>query len=263
MNVEPLHFSLLKNLARSPAHLKAALEDPRATTRAMDLGAISHRMILGPRQEDGELVVWTGKVRRGKEWDAFQKEHESDVIVTAKDFYNAKRIAAAAQADPIAAELLEGARFEVPLAWEEAGFKFETSGIDILNGAVLAELKTTTNVEPEKLKRHALQMLYHCQLELYRGALESTGQRIERVSILAVETTPPHVVTVLDLTPGLLAFARKNIVQWTERLKVCLSDDHWPGYLQRAETFDVPLWYSPDGEEDEAAASEPEEEDAA
>ncbi|HEV8462097.1 MAG TPA: PD-(D/E)XK nuclease-like domain-containing protein [Gaiellaceae bacterium] len=267
MNVEPIRFSWLKNFARSPAHAKAELDNPRAPTRAMDLGAIAHRIILGPRPGDGELAIWTGEQRRGKVWDAFVEEYAGDVIVRAKDFNIAKKIAAAVQADETAAGLLDAARCEVPLAWEEAGFKCETRGIDILRpargepGFSIWELKSTTNVEPEKLKRHAMQMLYPQQLEFYRGGLEARGAGpCREAGIIAVEVTPPHVVTCLTLTPALLAWARKSLVLWLERCRICLNDNHWPGFAQRPVDFDVPPWLAevpdeeePEGEEDDAA----------
>jgi hypothetical protein len=256
VNIEPIRFSDLKYFARSPAHFRDAIENPRRATAAMDLGAIAHRLVLGPRQGDGELAVWTGGRRFGKTWDAFVEAHASDVIVTAKDFAAAKRIAAAIRADETAAALLEGARLETPLGWNEDGLRAETRGIDIIKPLAgmavhVAELKTTTNTEPGKLQRQAMTMLYPQQLEWYRGALVQKGHDVQLVSIIGVEVTPPHAVTVLALTPDLLAWARKSIALWLERLRVCLAEDHWPAYRQRAETFDLPAWLVADGPAEE------------
>jgi hypothetical protein len=259
--IEPVRFSWLKNFARSPAHAKAALDDPRKPTAAMDLGAIAHRLVLGPRHGDGELAVWNGGRRYGKTWDAFREEHAADVIVTSGDFYRAKKIAEAVRADETASAILgDGAVFELPHSWIESGFKCETRGVDIFRAArgepgfSIWEFKTTTNVEPEKLKRHAMQMLYPQQLELYRGGLESTGAGpCREAGIIAVEVERPHVVTCLTLSPALLAWARRSLTLWLERLKVCVADSHWPGFAQRAVDFDLPPWLVEESSEEEEA----------
>lgn len=268
IEVEPVRFSWLKNFARSPAHAKAALDDPRKPTAAMDLGAIAHRLVLGPRQGDGELAVWNGGRRYGKTWDAFREEHAADVIVTSGDFHRAKKIAEAVRRDETAAGLLEGAVFELQLAWNEDGLRFETHGIDIVKvfgkpteacrgPAHLAELKTTTNTEPNKWMRQAMTMLYPQQLELYRGALVQKGYDVQRVSIIGVEVTPPYAVTVLDLTPALLAWARKSIAKWLERLKVCVADQHFPSYSQCPVSFELPIWLQDGPSEEEQNEEEP------
>jgi hypothetical protein len=262
MNVEPVRFSDLKQLARSPAHYRDAIENPRKPTAEMDLGAVAHRLLLGPRHGDPALVIWHGGRRYGKTWDAFQAEHADQVIVTVKDHLAAARIAGAVRADETASAILLGASVEMPHTWTESGVKCETRGIDVYKpargepGFSIWELKTTTNVEPEKLKRHAMTMLWPAQLEWYRGGLEATGHGpCREAGIIAVEVERPHVVTCLTLSPALLAWARKSLTLWIERLRVCVADDHWPGFAQREVDFDLPPWLAEQPAEDD----EPEE----
>src|ERR1035441_6623548 len=66
-----LHFSTLKNFARSPAHYKYASEHGTVTTPAMAVGSAVHALCL----EHGDGIVRFEGSRRGKEWTAFQEAH--------------------------------------------------------------------------------------------------------------------------------------------------------------------------------------------
>lgn len=61
-----VHFSDLKQFARSPAHYKHAVTSPRVTTAAIRRGLIVDRLIFG-----GDCPIYPGDDRRGNSWDAF------------------------------------------------------------------------------------------------------------------------------------------------------------------------------------------------
>lgn len=61
-----LHFSDLKRMARSPAHFRAGILEPRASTPAQNFGAMVHAIVLG-----GDLIVFDG-ARSGNPWAAFK-----------------------------------------------------------------------------------------------------------------------------------------------------------------------------------------------
>lgn len=62
-----VHFSELKQLARSPAHYRHAILTPRVTTPAIRRGLIVDRLIF----EQGDCPIYPGDDRRGNAWDAF------------------------------------------------------------------------------------------------------------------------------------------------------------------------------------------------
>ncbi len=97
MSLEPLHFSRLKLIARSPLHYAASTVEE---TTAMERGSAVHSLVLG----GAPVVAWEdGRPRRGKDFDAFAEQNQGALILTAKEHGKAKSIADAVKANPLAA----------------------------------------------------------------------------------------------------------------------------------------------------------------
>ena len=67
----PLHWSHLRNMARSPAHYRYNLDHPQEPTDAMRLGTLVHHIAL---VTPTRYRIWAGGRRAGKEWNEFQSE---------------------------------------------------------------------------------------------------------------------------------------------------------------------------------------------
>lgn len=226
--VEELHWSTLKHIAKSPAHLRASVEQPSEPTAAMRFGTLVHSVALG-----GDYIVWPGE-RRGKAWAEFELAHEGRLIVTQNEIERAKRVADAVLSDPVAAPLLDAPR---EVSWKKNLHGRPCAGrADILGDGYVADLKTTACAEPDTFRRYALKMAYHGQLAFYRDALLAGRGR---ALLIAVETTLPYAVTVLELTERCLLEGAKQNRLWLERLAACEEADHWPGYVQSAIELDV------------------------
>jgi hypothetical protein len=261
-----VHFTELKKFALSPAHYRAACEEPFEPSRSMRIGTGVHALVLGERA--GKRVVrFEGASRRGRAWEDFRRWIDQGTeILTAPEWDAAERIAAGVLADPIAAPILARARREVPLRWDDGDIECATGGIDLLGdleggGVFLGDLKTTRDAEPERWRRIAIGYLYHAQLAFYRRAARSRGLDVRALYLIGVETTPPFAVTVLALSPELADLGDRSITLWLERLRRAEAEDHWPGYTQRIEPFEAPLWMADeDGEpEEDPDEDEPEE----
>src|SRR5258707_6330843 len=98
-----LHYSDLRQFARSAAHYKHQIAVEREATRAMRVGTCVHHLVLGER-EDRPLAVFPGDVRRGKEWNAFAESNRAAEVVTQPEMDDAKPIASAGQWDPHSAK---------------------------------------------------------------------------------------------------------------------------------------------------------------
>ncbi|HTQ44502.1 MAG TPA: hypothetical protein VMI75_17190, partial [Polyangiaceae bacterium] len=73
---DPLHFSALRCMSKSPAHYRAAVLSPREPTYAMRLGTAIHAVVL-----EQPYVVHDG-TRRGKQWEAAQASAaDSDALI--------------------------------------------------------------------------------------------------------------------------------------------------------------------------------------
>ncbi len=246
------HFSQLKKLALSGKQYLHACNTPHEPTRAMLIGTGVHHIVLGPRP-GAPVLRYPGDSRRGKAWTDFVAANPGAEILTEPEWGEAEEIATAVLTDPVAVARLTGARFEVPLTWEDGGIKCSTSGIDIISndGEELCDLKTTNTVEPEAWKRQAFKMFYPHQMVWYRRGARANGLKVSRgLFLLGVETKAPFEVVELELTEGMLDLAEKTVSLWLEKLRVYTECKQWPGYAQSSVPLDVPAWMRDEEEAD-------------
>lgn len=244
----PVHFSALKMIDLSPAHYRhAATKSWGGGTLAQRMGTAAHAATFEPAR----LVEFTGKVRRGKEWEAFQADHPHDaVIVNAREYAYARAIAAALREHPIAAPILfgHGVVHEEEILWSHEG-RACSSRPDARDPDVLiADLKTCRSAQPERFVREATWARHHAQLRFYDMAdAADTGRTVydprtrkgDRIDlyIVAVETAAPHVCTVFALDDSAIMAADRAIAAWWARLMACEAENAWHGYRQGVEPF--------------------------
>lgn len=257
-----LHFSQFKKLAKSGVKYLSACNREIKPSRDMLIGTIAHFILLGQRDGAKPLVVYKGGIRRGKEWEAFQAENDGAEIVTPQEWDEAEHMAAAVRRSPIAMRRLDGARFEVPLRWEENGIPCSTSGVDIIPvGSDLGDLKTTASTDPESFKRHCFNMHYAQQLAFYRRGAIANGIDVRNLFILGVERDEAPEVVELKMTSDLLSLADKTLTLWFEELRrnmLSIPEPEtifdWPGYAQAPLEWDVPSWMKEDDDVQAEAA---------
>ena len=254
-----VHFGHLKRISKSGQQYLQAVNVPTVATTPMLIGTAAHFLVLGPRTGAKPLLKFDGPRRQGKAWDAFEATNDGADILTAPEWEKAERIAESVLSDPVALARLTGARFETPLAWEEAGVKFSTSGTDIITREdALGDLKSTNTVEPEAWERQAFRMGYPQQVAFYRRGARANGITCKGgLFLLGVETSPPYEVVDLDLTERLIDLAERSISLWIERFRAYRSAcpqprriKDWPGYAQSRIAMDIPSWAEVDDEEE-------------
>lgn len=231
----PLRHSRLKLMGRSPAHYLAAVEHESS---AMAIGSAADAMILGGQS----VVAYPGKQRRGKEWEAWQADQDpAALIVTGREYDAARGMAAAVVLHAEASRLLTGAIRET-LLWDNDGRACRGTP-DVRNDAArfLSDLKTGETSDPRRFPWKVRQYAYHAQLAWYRDGMQRCGMpRPEACYIVAVEQTPPHVVTVFRLTDRVLELGDRLNRLWLEQLRVCESSNYWPGYAEAVADLDLP-----------------------
>lgn len=250
MTVDPravrVHFSALKMMALSPAHYAHAATKPwGGGTLAQRMGTAAHAATFEPHR----LVEFTGKVRRGKEWEAFKADQPDDaVVVNAKELAHATAIAAALHAHPIAAPLMfgDGVIHEREILWARDGRECSSRPDFRIPGVMIGDLKTCRSAQPERYTRDALWTYYHAQLRFYdfADAYETgrtpydprtrKGDRIDLYSV-AIESMQPHVATVFALDDSAIISADLAIETWWTRLLACEAENAWHGYRQSIE----------------------------
>lgn len=227
----PVRFSHLKNMARSPAHYRAALDVDRKT-QAMSIGKLCHSLVLG-----GDYVVFEGE-RRGNKWLDFKAANDGKHIVTTSEMRTAMAVMNSLAKHSDASRILKGLH-EFELDWSMLGRKCQ-SHLDVLGPTHLADLKTCSDGEPGRFTRAALRYGYHAQLAFYQDAVGyNFGAPYRDAYIVEVETFAPFEVTVFKLTDRALEEGRKLCRIWMERLIGCEEVDEWPGYAQTILDLDI------------------------
>ena len=230
----PVRFTNLKLMALSPAHyLEAAQKD----TGSMERGRALHSLVLG----GAPVLAYPGKVRRGKEYDAFVAANTNAQVLTKSDYAKVEGMAASVRAHKVAMRVLAG-QHEVELDWQFMGRKCQ-SHIDVVGGGGewVTELKSAVSSNPDRFAWQSHRMAYNAQLAFYWEAVLQSGLGVPRDAfVVAVESSAPYVVTVMRLTGRALDLGRRSFRLWMERLLGCEAANEWPGYVQDIVPLDVP-----------------------
>jgi hypothetical protein len=229
----PVRFSRLKLMAQSAAHYRHACQEDRPDSLALRLGSGTHAMLF-----ELPVVCYPG-VRNGGKWEAFQAEHEGKaVILNSTEWRKAAAIVAAVRANPEALALISGDDVvrERRIEWQR-GSRACASTPDVYSWRrrFVVDLKSTRCAEPGWFAGESFRRCYHGQLAFYEDCLNTTSEGysegdIEESYIIAVESAPPHPVTVFRLDRDLIELGRNQARQWFERLLVCEAANQWPEY---------------------------------
>lgn len=88
-------------------------EEPREETSSMHMGTYFHTAILEPHKLEKEVVVFTGRVRRGKEWEAFQEKNKGTPIISMSEKETCDVIVEAIRKSRIAMSLISKGECEL------------------------------------------------------------------------------------------------------------------------------------------------------
>lgn len=241
-----VHWSDLRQIKRSGAHYRYAIEHPerRTVTREMTVGSVFDALVFGQRN----VARYPGKVRNGREWEAFRAAHQREIICLQSEYEEAESAADSVMSDEVAWPLIESARKQIVMTWEyegvpcAAGIPGQRGGFDLLYPDAIRDLKLTSNAEPEAINRQILNMGWHEQLVFYRHGARANGIDVRTLGILAVEAKPPHVVTCMRLDPALTELGERGVRSAIERYKACVESGRWPGYVQSEIETSCPAW---------------------
>ena len=237
---DAVNQSRLKLIEVSPKHYQA---NARAESHAFNVGMSVHTAVLEPEQYPLEYVIYPGKTRRGKEWDAFKAANSDKEIVKENEYQHHLEISRAVRNDPVAGPLLTDGKPEVSILWETAHGYDCKARIDWLKRDCIVDLKTAASVNPSDFERAAYRYGYHTQASWYRHAVYVATGALLRFKIIVVEKTPPFDVAVYSLSDELLFEGEKRIAKSLAILHECMETDTWPGVSQGKELkLELPAW---------------------
>lgn len=218
-----INASLLKQIGDCPRAFQWSLANPREPTPSMVLGSLVHLAVFEP--------------------DDF-----ADNIIPATDmaYRKAERIASRVRQHPRMERWLREGQSEIVALWKTDGESYTDVGckarLDLLCPDRIVDLKTCANANPSHLIKHKYGPLeygpfydygYHVQAAHYLDAMSRLYKRRDvPFTIFAVETTEPHLTSVLEFLPG-CQFLERGIQErdsLLSRFVRCRSLRDWPSY---------------------------------
>jgi exodeoxyribonuclease VIII len=205
--------SNLRLLAESPVHLDNKhlfkLDSP-----ALVFGNVVHKMILEP--EDFENVYITAPIvdlrtNKGKdELTVFKAENADKIIVSADDIAKAERMAANVKA--IAGNLLTRGKAEQSFLVDDDGLTYKCRPDYLREDLGLAiDIKTTSDASDYGMKKSVANYQYHWTAYWYLKVLNLAGLNITRYLFCFVESSPPYMVRLRELSQQSLNSAEQEI----------------------------------------------------
>lgn len=246
-------------LDQSPRHAwhahprLGAGKDEGDKSRAMEIGSVTHKLILG---RGAEVVPIDAEDYRSK---AAKEAREAAYAAGKQPILRSDLKTAADTAAAVSDQLgkVEGCSgfgvhgaAEVVGVWQDMTGVYGRSMMDWLQddgtSAIVFDIKTSgQSVAPQAVARTIVSMGYDVSAAFYeRGLLHLRPELAGRIKFrwIFCEVEPPHLVTVAELDNVGLEIGRKKVAAAFNLWSRCLRENVWPGYPARIVVPSYPSW---------------------
>lgn len=235
-------------LSDSPARFKWRMEHP-ITGAALDLGTVTHALVLGTPNPAKVIEGGRGKAEREREARA-----EGLIPVLAEDYALVKGMADAVLMHEGARRILEAdGKPEVSVFAEdpETGVRVRAR-FDWL-GTKAADLKTTAgSASASGFGLSAAKFNYPVQQVWYEDALAwATGGVPVGMAFIVVEKARPHFVGVHEFDDTVRLIAAEQAAKARRIYAECMATDTWPAHGDDVIHTELPNWWFSQNEEEE------------
>lgn len=282
--IEAVNWSTLKAILDSPLHYRHGLANPRQETPALTLGSAAHCAILEPDEFPRRYVVLdkaeadrlapARNTIAGKslihaypematdlmDSDAykaacFAMANPGKVVLGEADYTRTLAMRDAVRAHPLVAPLLAKGRAEQSIVWmdRKTGIRCKCR-LDWISesGVAICELKTARTTNLMQFAAQAWKLKYFHQGVYQRRGMLAAAERDLPVVFIAVESTPPFDVLVVDRIHDDSLYAAENEVDHAlGMLAVCRKNDRWPGRYSEAQEMRAPRYVFADDDDNE------------
>lgn len=245
--------SRLARLRRSPAHLKAYLEEPKEDTPSQIIGRAIHAAILEP----DVFTLRYGRcpddldrrTKAGKEtWERMLNEFGEGNVLKAGDYDKALRIRDVVHVHSSAGKVLKHAEHrELSIVWIDeatgvtckARFDSLTPGVA---GGVIADIKSTIDASERAFARTIFEYGYHRQ-----GAFYLDGAAVHQLPVahylnIAVEKEPPFAAACYRIMDAAIDAGRDVVRGLLKTYATCQALNEWPAYPHHVIDIALPDW---------------------
>jgi hypothetical protein len=245
------NHSLLREIAKSPAHVAVARESTHEHTPSTRWGAGLHiyafERAMDPTAFERQVAIVSGK-------DAAKKTYESaypdvECAINIDDFEGIKAASANIGAHPDARRWrsLPG-HCEAMLVWSDPCGVLCKARFDKIiprdEGAwYWVDLKSTRSIVVEDFERSIFDYGYHTQNAFYRRGWKVAGLPEATSVIVAVENEPPHAVATFRIDDETQAIADDIVNAWLTDWAACEKAGKWPRHVANEPTpIGLPGW---------------------
>lgn len=237
-------------LKKSPAHMKAYIEEPPTFVDSESVGSALHCLVL--EGEDAFRLRYhrgPGDDKRLAVWKDADRHCPTGVILLRESVWKAvHRMAENIHAHPAARLALTGiTATELTGVWveEKSGVrcKLRTDAVNPTIGAIV-DLKTTRDAAERPFSRSIFDFGYHRQGALYRRGMRVLAPETEWVYpiIIAIEKDPPFAVAVYRIMEEAIEVGDEEIDRLLPVYRECASNGHWPAYSESFQDITLPPW---------------------
>jgi hypothetical protein len=253
--VPALNGSSIVSMRRSPMAYKHNKDNPSPPSAAMQLGTITHRMILEPELV-GKIAVWgllpDEKVRNGRVWNDFKVANADKTILHVNDYITSTSMAKAALENvPIKQYAAAEGTTEVSMFWRhphtKRRYKARVDKI-CLDPLTIIDLKTTRDSRPHKFSNQAYSLGYVVKMANYWNGYRILTGKEPAVKLLAIDSKAPHEGVVYNVARDLLLLGLEELDQLVARLDECEAENKWPPAETEECDLDLPPWASAESE---------------
>lgn len=251
--IDAVHFSVLKEMRKSPLHYRHRELNAPEETPAMLLGRGAHTAILEPMQFMREYVLWEGERRQGNAWKEFEATHASKTILKRAEYDLCVAMQEAVRAHLEALKYLARGRAEQVVTWfdEPTGLPCKMRAdwlCDAPGLATLIDVKSTATVDAVLFGANAARMGHYAQVAFYARGLRAVGLPMP-AKLIAVESKAPHDVAVFDVDGDALAAGDEEVAELLVKVADCRKAGEWPGRYAGEQPLRLPAWFYADAED--------------
>lgn len=257
--IKAINFSSLKEMRKSPKQYRYVLENGTTDTVGKSLGRATHTAVLESHKFNDEYAIYTGKTRRGKDWDKFEADNAHKTILKREEAEHCLAIAREVKANPVAAKLLSSGEAEKTLTWTDkaTGLPLKCR-IDFLSNAdgklTIVDLKGCRSVLIDQFRIDAGKSGFHRQLAFYREIVANNfnGQIADCV-LLAVEFNRPHDVAAFRMGEDELEAGFCDNADFLQKVLTCQLDNTYPGCYSEIMELNLRRWETGLGDTEDVA----------
>jgi hypothetical protein len=240
--------SRLTRLLRSPAHLRAYMDEQPERTPALVLGDAIHKAILEPDLFRGRFVRAPEGDGRTKAVQEARRELMASfpraTMLTAADFDCALAVRDSVWCHPAARKLLRAAEHvEASAVWrdEDAGVLCKARADALVpEFGTIVDIKSTVDAGPGAFERSLWAYAYFQQGAFYLDGFSIVlASYFEHFVNIAVEKEPPYAVALYRIREDAIAAGRERIRPLLHLYRQCMETGRWPAYS--TEVLDISL----------------------